>query len=250
MILEVKDVKKTFDGTTPVLRGVSLSVDKGDVVAILGPSGGGKTPLLRCINFLERADEGTLTFEGTTLDMRRASKKEVMELRKKTAFVFQNYNLFLNRTALQNVTEGLMIARHMDKAAADKKARAALQKVGMLEKCDHYPNQLSGGQQQRVAIARAIATDPGIIYFDEPTSALDPELTGEVLQVMRSLADEGMTMLVVTHEIGFARHVSSRVVLLEEGVIVEEGSAKAFFEDPKEERTKAFLRALSAREED
>ena len=163
-------------------------------------------------------------------------------MRRKTAFVFQNYNLFLNKTALQNVTEGLVIARKMPKAEAEKIGKRALDKVGMSDRYHYYPDQLSGGQQQRVAIARAIATEPEIIYFDEPTSALDPELTGEVLSVMRQLADEGMTMLVVTHEMGFARNVSSKVMFMEDGTLVEAGSSKEFFANPKEERTKVFLR--------
>lgn len=163
-------------------------------------------------------------------------------MRRKTAFVFQNYNLFLNKTALQNVTEGLVIARKMPKAEAEEIGRRALDKVGMSDRYHYYPDQLSGGQQQRVAIARAIATEPEIIYFDEPTSALDPELTGEVLSVMRQLADEGMTMLVVTHEMGFARNVSSKVMFMEDGTLVETGSSKEFFANPKEERTKVFLR--------
>ena len=167
-------------------------------------------------------------------------------LRKKTAFVFQNYNLFRNRTALQNVTEGLIVGRRMPRARAVALGEQALQKVGLLDRRDAYPSQLSGGQQQRVAIARAIATSPAIIYFDEPTSALDPELTGEVLAVMRTLADEGMTMLVVTHEMGFARNVSDKVVFMEHGVVVESGPSAEFFAHPKEERTRAFLQTLNA----
>ena len=166
-------------------------------------------------------------------------------LRKKTAFVFQNYDLFLNKTALQNVMEGLVTARKIPRAQAEETARRALQKVGMLDRADHYPSQLSGGQQQRIAIARAIAADPEIIYFDEPTSALDPELTGEVLAVMRQLAEEGMTMLVVTHEMGFAKHVSSQVVFLEDGAVVEAAPSKELFEHPRQERTRAFLRTVS-----
>ena len=245
MLLEAKNIRKSFDGQE-VLKGVDLQVDKGDVVAILGPSGSGKTTLLRCINFLERADGGTLTLDGETFDLPGIGKKDVARLRKKTAFVFQNYNLFRNRTALQNVTEGLIVGRRMPRARAVALGEQALQKVGLLDRRDAYPSQLSGGQQQRVAIARAIATSPAIIFFDEPTSALDPELTGEVLAVMRTLADEGMTMLVVTHEMGFARNVSDKVVFMEHGVVVESGPSAEFFAHPKEERTRAFLQTLNA----
>ena len=206
-MLEVREIQKTF-GDRPVLRGVSLSVQKGDVVAIVGPSGSGKTTLLRCLNFLETADGGEMTFDGETFQFGRVAKRDIARIRMKTAFVFQSYNLFRNRTALQNVTEGLIVARKIPRAQAEATGMRLLEKVGMADRRDAYPSQLSGGQQQRVAIARALATDPEIIYFDEPTSALDPELTGEVLAVMRQLADEGMTMLVVTHEMGFARNVS------------------------------------------
>lgn len=239
-MLEVQNIQKSFGGV-PVLKGVSLRVEQGDVVAILGPSGSGKTTLLRCMNFLEKADGGTLCFDGETFQLGRVSKKDIARLRRKTSFVFQDYNLFLNKTALQNVTEGLIVARKMPKAQAVKIGKQALDKVGMSNRYDHYPHQLSGGQQQRVAIARALATEPEIIYFDEPTSALDPELTGEVLACMRQLADEGMTMLVVTHELGFARTVSNKVIFMEDGAVVEQGSAEALFEHPKEERTRSFL---------
>lgn len=248
MMLEVRGVTKSF-GTLEVLKGIDLSVRQGDVVAILGPSGSGKTTLLRCLNFLERADGGSLTFDGEDFDLAHMSKKDVLRLRRKTAFVFQNYNLFLNKTALENVTEGLITARRMPKADAIAKAERALERVGMLERKDHYPAQLSGGQQQRAAIARALATDPEIIYFDEPTSALDPELIGEVLAVMRKLAEDGQTQLVVTHEMNFARNVSTRVVFMEDGTVVETGASKEFFENPKEERVKAFLRNIEHKEE-
>ena len=247
-MIEVKHVNKTFNGFE-ALHDVSLKVDKGDVVAILGPSGSGKTTLLRCINFLEMADSGTLDFDGEMFDMHSISKKEISRLRRKTAFVFQNYNLFLNRTVIQNVTEGLIIARKMPKDQAEKIAVKALEKVGMADRVSSYPSQLSGGQQQRVAIARALAVDPEIIYFDEPTSALDPELIGEVLNVMRDLANEGMTMLVVTHEMNFARNVSNKVVFMENGKVIETADSKSFFENPKEERTRSFIQSImSARE--
>ncbi len=240
MLLSVNNVRKSF-GSLEVLKGVDLSVSRGDVVAVLGPSGSGKTTLLRCMNFLERADEGTLTFNGEQFPLARIPKKDAARLRKKTAFVFQSYNLFLNKTALQNVTEGLITARKMPRAEAEDIGRQALEKVGMAGRMDHYPSQLSGGQQQRVAIARAIAVQPEVIYFDEPTSALDPELTGEVLAVMRRLAEEGQTLIVVTHELGFARTVSSRTVFMEHGVVVEEGPSREIFTCPREERTRAFL---------
>ena len=242
-MLEVRNISKAFDGT-PVLRDVSLSVEKGDVIAILGPSGSGKTTLLRCLNFLERADGGKLIFDGETFDLHATSKKDIARIRRKTGFVFQSYNLFANKTALGNVIEGLIVARKMPKAEAVNIGRQMLERVGLSGREEAYPVELSGGQQQRVAIARALATTPEIIYFDEPTSALDPELTGEVLAVMRDLANEGMTMLVVTHEMSFARNVSNRVMLMENGVIVESGESKAFFEHPQQERTRAFLRTL------
>ena len=242
-MLEVRNISKAFDGT-PVLRDVSLSVEKGDVIAILGPSGSGKTTLLRCLNFLERADGGKLIFDGETFDLHATSKKDIARIRRKTGFVFQSYNLFANKTALGNVIEGLIVARKMPKAEAVNIGRQMLERVGLSGREEAYPVELSGGQQQRVAIARALATTPEIIYFDEPTSALDPELTGEVLAVMRDLANEGMTMLVVTHEMSFARNVSNRVMLMENGVIVEAGESKAFFEHPQQERTRAFLRTL------
>ena len=244
-MIDIQNVTKSF-GDFGALRGVSLHVDKGDVVAILGPSGSGKTTLLRCINYLEIADGGTMNFDGETFNMHSISKRDISRLRRKTAFVFQNYNLFLNKTVLHNVTEGLIIARKMPKEAAEKKAVAALEKVGMADRLASYPSQLSGGQQQRVAIARALAADPEIIYFDEPTSALDPELIGEVLAVMRDLANEGMTMLVVTHEMNFARNVSNKVIFMENGQVVETSDSKSFFENPKEERTKLFIQSIQA----
>ena len=216
-----------------MLRGVDLTVEKGDVVAILGPSGSGKTTLLRCLNFLETADAGQLVFDGESFDLAHAGRADIARLRKKTAFVFQNYNLFRNKTALQNVTEGLIVARKLPKEQADEIGMKMLAKVGLADRADYYPRQLSGGQQQRVAIARALAADPEIIYFDEPTSALDPELTGEVLSVMRQLAEEGMTMLVVTHEMGFARNVSSKTVFMENGVVVEQAPSQQFFALPQ-----------------
>ncbi len=243
MMLEIHDVSKKFD-SLKVLDGISFDVEKSDVFAILGPSGSGKTTLLRCLNFLEKADFGTMVFDGRKIDLSKASKAEIAELRKKTAFVFQSYNLFLNKTVLDNVTLGLTAGAGMKKKDAVEIATRMLEKVGMADKLSSYPSQLSGGQQQRVAIARALASKPEIIFFDEPTSALDPELIGEVLNVMRQLAEEGMTMLVVTHEMSFARNVSNKVLFLEDGHIVESGPSKEFFANPREERTKAFLRSI------
>ena len=246
-MLEVRNVTKQFD-SLEVLKGVDIAVEKGDVVAILGPSGSGKTTLLRCINFLEKADSGSMIFDGEEFQLNHISKKDIARLRKKTAFVFQNYNLFQNKTALGNVTEGLVTARKVPKKEAIEIGKKALDKVGLADKYDYYPYQLSGGQQQRVAIARALATNPEIIFFDEPTSALDPELIGEVLSVMRDLANEGMTMLVVTHEIGFAKNVSSKVVFMENGVVVEAAPTKEFFESPKSERAKSFVKNIDVKE--
>lgn len=240
-LLQVKDIKKTF-GDNEVLKGVSIEVNKGDVVSVLGPSGSGKTTLLRCINFLEKADGGRFVFDGREYDLSDISKRDIAAIRKKTGFVFQNYNLFANKTVIQNVTLGLTSARKMRSEEAVDIAMDVLTKVGMEDFKDYYPSQLSGGQQQRVAIARALATKPEILYFDEPTSALDPQLTAEVLEVMRNLASEGMTMIVVTHEMGFARDVSSHVIFMADGNIVEEGPAKEFFTAPKQARTKEFLR--------
>lgn len=240
-MLEIKNIHKTF-GDAQVLRGVDLKVEKGDVIAILGPSGSGKTTLLRCMNFLETADSGTMQFDGEHFELGKMKKRDIARLRLKTGFVFQNYNLFLNKSALQNVAEGLIVARRMPKQEAYSIAERMLEKVGLSDRAGYFPHQLSGGQQQRVAIARALASEPEIIYFDEPTSALDPELTGEVLEVIKHLAAEGMTMIVVTHELGFARTVADRVIFMENGVVVEEGSAEDIFDRPAKERTREFLR--------
>ena len=240
-MFKITGVKKAF-GSQQVLDGIGFSVEKGDVIAILGPSGSGKTTLLRCINFLERADEGTMELNGQVWRLGRTSRRKDREFRRHTGFVFQDYNLFLNKNALENVTEGLILGRGMEKAKAEQIGREALDKVGLSDRYGYYPDQLSGGQKQRVAIARAMAAGPELLLFDEPTSALDPELTGEVLAVMRRLAQEGMTMLVVTHEMKFAKNVSNKVIFMEHGRIVEQADSRTFFADPKEERTKAFLR--------
>lgn len=243
-MLEVKGLKKSF-GDTEVLKNIDFKVEKGEVIAVIGPSGSGKTTLLRCISFLNGSDGGTMILDDKEYDMVRASKTEIKEARKRMGFVFQSFNLFRNMTVLKNVMEGLTTGQKMEKDKAKEIALKMLEKVGMLEKAPNYPDELSGGQNQRVAIARAIALNPEVILFDEPTSALDPELTVEVLDTMKKLADEGTTMVVVTHEMNFAKNVASRVVFMDGGLVVEEGPSKEFFENPKEERTRQFLKLES-----
>ncbi|MDR2257798.1 MAG: amino acid ABC transporter ATP-binding protein [Treponema sp.] len=242
-MLQIVNLHKSFEGNE-VLKGVSIRVEKGDVVVICGPSGSGKTTLLRCLNFLERPDWGEIIFDDMRVDVTAASRKDISVIRKRTAFVFQNYNLFNNKTALQNVTEGLIIGRKMPKKDALEIATAALRKVGLSDRMDYYPAQLSGGQQQRVGIARAIAVNPDVIFFDEPTSALDPELIGEVLGVMKQLAREGTTMMVVTHEMSFAREVANHIVFLDGGLVAEEGKPEEIFLHPRQERTRTFLKRI------
>lgn len=242
-MLEIKNVYKSF-GKLDVLKGVSLTVNKGDVVVIVGPSGSGKTTLFRCVNFLEQADSGSIEFDDIKTPLNHASKKTILSIRKKTGFVFQNYNLFNNKTALENVMEGLVIGRKMPKKQAEEIAKKALDKVGLSDKYNNYPKSLSGGQQQRVGIARALAVNPEVILFDEPTSALDPELTGEVLSVIKQLAAEGTTMIIVTHEMSFARDTANHIIFMDKGVIVEEGRPSEIFTSPKEVRTQQFLQRL------
>lgn len=239
-MLKLTNVHKSF-GKTEVLKGISLNVEKGSVTAIIGPSGAGKTTLLRCINFLEKADTGLLDFDDIHINLEKVSKKTMLEIRRKTAFVFQNYNLFANMTALENVMEGLVTARKVPKAEAKDRAIKALEKVGLKDRADFYPSSLSGGQQQRVGIARALAVNPEVILFDEPTSALDPELTGEVLSVIKQLASEGTTMVIVTHEMSFARNTAEKVIFMDKGQIIEEGKSSKIFTSPKEARTRQFL---------
>ncbi len=224
-----------------MLKGVSFDVGEGDVVAVLGSSGSGKTTLLRCLEFFEHADSGSMEIDGLQVDLTTHSARLSRSIRQKTAFVFQNYNLFNNKTALENVMLGLTVARKMDRASARKIAVAALTKVGLGERLDYYPCELSGGQQQRVGIARALAVNPKVIFFDEPTSALDPELVGEVLGTIRQLAAEGTTMVVVTHEMSFARDVATKVIYMDGGVIVEQGRPDKIFTRPENERTRRFL---------
>ena len=240
VLLKAEHITKKYSGRT-IIKDINIELHKGELISLLGVSGSGKTTLLRCISFLEQADKGEITFDDFHKDITAVTRKEIRQLRMKMGFVFQGYNLFRNKTALDNVLEGLTIARKNSPEEAKKKAMEMLEKVGMADRANFYPDQLSGGQQQRVAIARAIAYNPEVVLFDEPTSALDPRLTGEVLDVMRKLADEGTTMVVVTHEMDFARKVANWVVYMEDGVIVEEGPSKEFFSQPKSEKTMAFL---------
>lgn len=235
-MVEMENVYKSF-GSNEVLKGINLVVDEGEKVVIIGPSGSGKSTVLRCINRLENIQAGTLRFEGIEVN----KKTDLCALRTNIGMVFQRFNLFPHKTTLENVIEAPMQVKNIDRQQAIKTGMQLLEKVGLVDKRDAYPRQLSGGQQQRVAIARALAMNPKIMLFDEPTSSLDPELVGEVLAVMKSLANDGMSMMVVTHELGFAREVADRIVFIDQGVIVEMGSPQQFFEDPQQERTKIFL---------
>ncbi|HEY2421394.1 MAG TPA: amino acid ABC transporter ATP-binding protein [Neobacillus sp.] len=243
-MISIKGLHKQFD-QLEVLKGIDLTVEKGNVVVVIGPSGSGKTTMLRCLNVLEIPTKGTITIGGHKLDFSRAAaKKHIATFRRLTGMVFQGYNLFPHKTALENVMEGPIIVKGEDKEAARKKAQTLLEKVGLGEKKDSYPAQLSGGQQQRVGIARALAMEPQVMLFDEPTSALDPELVGDVLKVMKDLAEEGMTMIVVTHEMRFARDVADEVLFMDEGVIVEHNTPEEIFTHPKEDRTRKFLNMI------
>jgi len=239
-MIKLTGIRKSF-GKNEVLKGIDLTVEKGEVVAILGPSGSGKTTLLRCINYLEKPSDGEISIGDFSVQYRKPAKKQIHALRRKTAMVFQQYNLFRHKTALENVMEGLVVVQKVPKEEARKRSVELLEKVGLGDKLDAYPSQLSGGQQQRVGIARALALNPEAILFDEPTSALDPELVGEVLAVIRKIAKEGITMIIVTHEMGFAQDVANHVVFMEDGAVVEEGPPKVIFQAPKEERTRQFL---------
>jgi polar amino acid transport system ATP-binding protein len=235
-IIQIKNISKTF-GAIEALKGVSLSVNKGEVVVIIGPSGSGKSTLLRCINRLEEFDTGSIFVDGIPLD----SAENINAVRTEVGMVFQQFNLFPHLTVLQNITLAQQVVRKRGKAEAEARARQLLNKVGIPEKADAFPHQLSGGQQQRVAIARALAMDPKIMLFDEPTSALDPEMIQEVLDVMLSLAHEGMTMVVVSHEMGFARAAANRAIFMDGGVIIEEATPQVLFSTPTQDRTKLFL---------
>ena len=245
VIAQMTNIHKSF-GELEVLKGINLTVKKREVVAILGPSGSGKTTFLRCINFLEKADFGTIMIKDQEVICGgKNHPKEILELRKKTAMVFQNYNLFKNRTIVQNLMEGLTVVQKMNKKEAYERSVEILEKVGLGEKLDIYPSQLSGGQQQRAGIARALVLNPEVILFDEPTSALDPELVGEVLDTMKAIAETGITMIVVTHEIPFARNVASKILFMDQGVVVEEGKPEVVIDNPRNERTRQFLNIIN-----
>lgn len=239
-MIKLENIHKYFD-SQHVLKGIDLNVKKGEVVSILGPSGSGKSTLLRCINFLEEPTRGTVEIGGKRVDAKSAKKADIVSLRNSTGMVFQQYNLFKNFTVLQNVMIGLTSVKKLHKKEAEKRSMEILERVGLANRVNHYPAQLSGGQQQRVGIARALALDPEVLLFDEPTSSLDPELVDEVLATIRKVADEGNTMLIVTHELHFARDISDRVVFMEDGQIIEEGTPEQLFNNPKMERTKQFL---------
>ncbi|CAL28336.1 amino acid ABC transporter ATP-binding protein [Staphylococcus carnosus] len=239
-MINIKQLKKSF-GTNDVLKNINLNVENGEVVAIIGPSGGGKSTLLRCINLLEQPDSGEIIFEGDNILNKNIS---LNHLRQKMGMVFQNFNLFPHKTVKENIMLAPQLLKKNDTASLKSEAEELLKKVGLEDKGDSYPSQLSGGQKQRVAIARALAMHPDVLLFDEPTSALDPEVVGDVLHVMKKLAKEGMTMVVVTHEMNFARDVSDKVIFMADGVVAEYGTPTEIFENPKNERTKQFLQRV------
>lgn len=243
-MLEIKGIHKKFDDLE-ILKGVDLSVKKGDIDVILGQSGSGKTTLLRCIDFLEKPDSGEMKIADLNINYNHVSKKQMIEARRHMSFVFQNYGLFRNKTALENVMLGLTVVRDVPKKEALERAKEAIDKVGLLDRIDHYPSQLSGGQQQRIGIARAIVSNPDVILMDEPTSALDPGLVGEVLGTIESLAKEGATMVIVTHELSFARRVATNTMFMHEGKIIESAPTEKFFTAPEDPRTLEFLRKSS-----
>lgn len=240
-LVKIEHLYKEFDKNTKVLNDINLTINKNEVIAILGPSGTGKSTLLRCLNYLTEPTEGRITIGNVTVDAKNHTKKDILELRKHSSMVFQSYNLFKNKTAMENVMEALTQVQKKPKAEAEKIAVQLLGKVGMLERRDFYPSKLSGGQQQRVGIARALAVNPNVLLFDEPTSALDPELVGEVLNTIKELAEEGTTMILVTHEIGFAREVATRILFMDGGQIAADGTPEEIIDHPENPRLKQFL---------
>ncbi|MCB2360794.1 amino acid ABC transporter ATP-binding protein [Clostridium estertheticum] len=243
-MIEVKNLHKSF-GKNHVLKGINLTVKTGEVVTIIGSSGSGKSTFLRTLNFLDSASTGEIKLDDIYIDVSNAKKKDILNIRRDTAMVFQGYNLFKRRTALENVMEALIFVQKQEKEKAKTKSIELLTKVGLKDRINYYPHQLSGGQQQRVAIARALAINPKVILFDEPTSALDPEMVSEVLDVIKSIAHSDITLIIVTHEMNFAREVSDRIIFFDNGGILEEGNPKEFFFNPKEERTKQFLKSFN-----
>lgn len=248
-MIKVLDMHKKF-GDLEVLKGIDFEVKEGEVVVVIGPSGSGKSTFLRCLNYLENPDSGIIHIDNIKIDAQEVDKKDINELRKKSAMVFQNYNLFKNKTALKNVIEALIVVKKMDKDSAKKIGLELLNMVGLKDKADNYPSQLSGGQQQRVGIARAMALKPKVILFDEPTSALDPELVGEVLNVIKKLAEKKITMIIVTHEMAFAKEVADRVVFMDNGIIVEQGTPEEIFVKSRSERVNKFLSKVKFKSED
>ncbi len=239
-MIEIRNINKYFK-KNHVLKDINLKVEKGETVALIGPSGSGKSTLLRCINLLEKPTSGEIILDDIHVEAHALTKKCIHRVHQNTAMVFQNYNLFANKTALENIAEALLVVFKMSKKEAYEKSQQLLEKVDLLDRANHYPSGLSGGQQQRVAIARALAINPKVILFDEPTSALDPELVEEVLQVIKNVSQEKVTMMIVTHELDFAREVADRIVFMSDGIVVEENTAREFFQNPQKERTKQFL---------
>lgn len=247
-MIEIKNLWKSF-GDLTILKGVDLTIGNGEVVSIIGPSGTGKSTLLRCVNCLEQASQGEITIDDRQIDLGNISRADKLFLRRNTAMVFQGFYLFNNKTVLENITEALIIVQKMTKKEAIRRAESILTKVGLADKRDAYPNQLSGGQQQRVAIGRALAVEPKILLFDEPTSALDPELKNDVLRLIRALANENKTMLIVTHEINFAKNVSDRIYFMADGNFIEGGPAAEVIDHPRHERTQQFLHHMTHAED-
>jgi L-cystine transport system ATP-binding protein len=243
-LIRITNLHKQFDGKE-VLRGIDLTIQDGETAVVIGPSGSGKTTLLRCLNCLEHSDEGELAIDDFRVSLKKHTGRETLEVRRKTAMVFQQYNLFRNMNALRNVELGLRVGRKKKPSQAEAEAKAALKRVGMEDYLERYPAELSGGQQQRVGIARALALNPRIILFDEPTSALDPEWVGEVLGVIKQLADQGQTMLIVSHEMNFVRKIAGHVIFIDEGLVVEEGKPEEIFVHPRKDRTVQFLRTVT-----